>query len=196
MQRSRNKFAATMPQTSIRLASELVDYADRLKPKWKTTPRFIEDLLETALLGLDGTNTLGKTQLASSLAEQVFTSTNKEEKEERVRAREDAAPKPAWDKTVPMGLTPHEDLIRDFWRTKKGSKGERAWNLLMGQLESIKVRHGSDVVREQLELAINGRWTSITLANYERFAPKQKLPSQSFDGSTMDWEALQNAPVL
>ena len=154
-----------------RVDSKVLSRVRAQMPHYLSLTGYVSYLLDQAL---DGSNTLGKTQLASSLAEQVFTSNKKEEKEERVRVREDAAPKPAWDKAVPFGLTPHEDLIRDFWRTKKGSKGERAWNLLMGQLENIKVRYGNDVVREQLELAINGRWTSITLANYEKFKPQQK----------------------
>ena len=77
-----------MSQTQIRLASELVDLAQQVKPRWKTTPRFIEDLLEKALMGLDSTVMLGKTQLASSLERGGFPSINKEKKEERVRVRE------------------------------------------------------------------------------------------------------------
>ena len=131
-------------------------------PHYLSLTGYVSYLLEKAL---DGGNTMAESPTGGR------SLLNKEE-EERVRVREDAAPKPSWDKAVTFGLTPHEDLIRDFWRAKKGSKGERAWNLLMKQLESIKVRYGNDVVREQLELAINGRWTSITLANYEKFKPK------------------------
>ena len=47
-------------------------------------------------------------------------------------------------------------------------------SFLQTGLEAIQNAYGDDVVREQLELAINGKWQSITLANYERFKPQQK----------------------
>ena len=63
-----------------------------------------------------------------------------------------------------------------FGRPRKGSKGDRSWNLLQTGLKAIQKAYGDSVVKEQLELAINGRWQSITLANYERFRPtKQHL---------------------
>ena len=170
-------------RTNVSLHHDVINKALACKPNRKSLTQFIEDVLDDAL---DSANTLGKTQLASSLAEQVFTSINKEEKEERVRVREDAAPKPAWEKEIPAHLFEHTDLIRDFWRGKKGSKAERAWKLLMSELTKIQEAHGHQVVGEQLELAINGRWTSVTLANYERFKPKASKDPKDFDWSQLD----------
>jgi hypothetical protein len=34
------------------------------------------------------------------------------------------------------------------------------------------------VVRQQIELAINGKWKGITEANYTRFLPKGNTPTQ------------------
>ena len=157
------------------IAPSLAERIDATLPDFLDRHAYINLLLSQAL---DSAGTLGKASPASggpshhAAQGEAFPSIDRTLINKSAKKEKNKAPKPAWDKAVPFGLTPHEDLIRDFWRTKKGSKGERAWNLLMGQLESIKVRYGNDVVREQLELAINGRWTSITLANYEKFKPK------------------------
>ena len=72
-------------------------------------------------------------------------------------------------KQIPGNLLAHDDLIRDFWRIKGGSKGDRAWSLLLTELTKIQDLHGDAVLRQQIELAINGKWKGITLANLERF---------------------------
>jgi hypothetical protein len=68
-------------------------------------------------------------------------------------------------------LKQHEDLIRDFWQAKQGSKADRAWSLLMTELRKIKDKYGDATVSEQLTLGINGRWKSVTLQNFNRFLP-------------------------
>ena len=72
-----------------------------------------------------------------------------------------------------LSLTPElekfEDLIREFFRLKKGSKSKTAWAHLMGGLTKIQDKYGDAVVEEQLMAAINGRWNGITLRNYEQF---------------------------
>ena len=73
-------------------------------------------------------------------------------------------------------LKQHEDLIRDFWQVKQGSKADRAWSLLMTELRKIKDKYGDACVSHQIQLAINGKWKGITLQNYARFAPKEQQP--------------------
>ena len=77
---------------------------------------------------------------------------------------------------VPQCVFHHELLIKEFWKTKKGSKSETAWKLLMTELTKIHDQYGSERVDEQLRLAINGRWQSITLRNMQNFekAPRQQ----------------------
>ena len=85
------------------------------------------------------------------------------------------------DLVVPQCVFHHSDLIQEFWKTKKGSKSETAWKLLMTELTKISDQYGSDRVDEQLRLAINGRWQSITLRNMQNFEkssrpqPQQKM---------------------
>jgi hypothetical protein len=74
--------------------------------------------------------------------------------------------------SIPAELEPQSELIREFWKTKKGSRGQVAWKLLIGELEKIRAAYGLPVVAEQLELAINGKWQGVTLKNYEQFKPK------------------------
>jgi hypothetical protein len=90
-------------------------------------------------------------------------------------------------------LEPEAELIREFWRLKKGSKGETAWKLLTGELLKIRSKHGNTVMREQLELAINGKWQGITLRNYENFAaPKTAAPRQQESGPAQPRRGVPN----
>jgi len=66
-------------------------------------------------------------------------------------------------------LEKFEDLILEFFRIKKGSKSETAWSHLMTGLSSIQEKYGDTVVQEQLMAAINGKWASVTLKNYEQY---------------------------
>jgi hypothetical protein len=85
-------------------------------------------------------------------------------------------------KEIPFGLEEHSEQIAEFMRVKKGSKGETAWKLLIGELEKIRAKYGSAVVAEQLQLAINGKWQGVQLSNYERFLPKAASPAQGYGG--------------
>ena len=80
--------------------------------------------------------------------------------------------------SIPAELEPQSELIKEFWKTKKGSKGQVAWKLLIGELEKIRSAYGLHVVAEQLELAINGKWQGVTLKNYEQFKPKNSPPAK------------------
>jgi hypothetical protein len=75
-------------------------------------------------------------------------------------------------RTISPKLERHKELIEEFWRIKKGSKGETAWKLLQTELGKICDKYGNDVLGEQLQLAINGKWAGVTLRNYEQFKPK------------------------
>jgi hypothetical protein len=86
-------------------------------------------------------------------------------------------------KEIPSELEEHSEQIAEFMRVKKGSKGETAWKLLIGELEKIRAKYGSAVVAEQLQLAINGGWQGVQLSNYERYAaPKAATPAQRYGG--------------
>ena len=73
------------------------------------------------------------------------------------------------NKEVPPSLQAHEDLIREFWKAKAGSKSEAGWKLLMTELQKIQDKYEDRVVREQLQLAAASRWKGVSLRNYEQF---------------------------
>jgi hypothetical protein len=76
-------------------------------------------------------------------------------------------------------LEQHADLIREFWTLKAGSRGETAWKLLMAELGKLQAKYGDAVVREQLQLAINGKWQGLSLSRYEQFkTPRGHTPAQ------------------
>jgi hypothetical protein len=160
-----------MPALNVRVDQELWSALEAQKPHFLSSTAYLNLIIHQAI---DGGFTLNKPSPASggpapAKGGEVL---NKEDKE-RVRALslEGLPIPPAQGKPVDPALEAHTTLIRDFWRTKKGSKGEQAWKLLQTGLTSIQAAYGDAVVKEQLELAINGRWQSITLANYERFKP-------------------------
>ena len=167
-----------MTTSPIRIDTEVLQRLEANKPRYLTTTGFLSQIVEQALAGQVTLNVPSRQAPGPTKGEGSF---NKEE-EERVRALSlEAMPvPPAQGKPIDPELELHCSLIRDFWRTKKGSKGQRAWQLLMTGLKAIQKAYGDSVVKEQLELAINGRWQSVTLANYERFKPADQLKKVTF----------------
>lgn len=90
---------------------------------------------------------------------------------------------PFVDRSINGNLLAHADLIADFWRIKGGSKNHRAWSLLMTELTKIQEQHGDALLRQQIELAINGKWKGITLANMERFTGSARSGSTPVSAS-------------
>lgn len=195
-----------MSTTTIRVDSDLLRRIESSKPSYLSATGFFQLLAEQALTqGLTHVTTLSEPSPQAGTPKGRGELLNKEE-EERVRALslEGMPIPPAQGKPVDPALEAHTTLIRDFWRTKKGSKGEQAWKLLQRGLKAIQAAYGDAVVREQLELAINGRWQSITLANYERFKPQPKPwqqpetahpASKVFKASDLDWPEPTNAAL-
>ena len=175
-----------MTTSTIRVDSNLLQRIEAAKPSYLSTAGFFQLLAEQALTGLVDNLTLSPLTIppyptASKSSESLGDEGVKLKERQRLELiggegvlGEEINHPPTQAKRVDPALEAHSDLIRDFWRTKKGSKGERAWSLLQTGLKGIQSAYGDDVVREQLELAINGRWQSITLANYERFKPQPK----------------------
>ena len=79
------------------------------------------------------------------------------------------------EREIRGNLSKHAELIREFWRVKKGSKSDQSWALLQTELTKIQEVFSDDRVEEQLQLAINGLWKGITLRNMQRFeSPKEQ----------------------
>jgi hypothetical protein len=152
-------------RVNMHLDDDFADCIELHKPKSLALAAFCALLIEEALDKRAETQTMGEPAARRASSKAVSSSKNSFNK--------------TLSMSIPAELEPERQLIEEFWRIKKGSKGETAWKLLMTELDKIRTKHGLGVVREQLQLAINGKWQGITLKNYEQFsAPKGNAPAQ------------------
>lgn len=143
-----------MPQLNFSIPDALLAKLDAAKPEYLDRKGFLCLLLDRAL---DASGTLG---LASaSEASTSISSTSK---------------KTLTSKSICPELQQHEQLITQFWKVKKGSKGDVAWKLLQTELSKLQDAYGPSVVADQLQLAINGKWAGVSYARYEQFKPQGK----------------------
>ena len=208
-----------MPRITLTLEADLLDLLQRHKPKRQALSAFCADLIELQTLGLDSASNLPAYRVGAGNTGHRTTETDLRPQPEQSSAEDGLSPLPVEivsDHIPPIGMgdgvgresegTPrkdpkqvaanliaHEDLIRDFWRVKGGSKGDRAWALLQTELSKIQTHHGDAVLRQQIELAINGKWKGITLANLERFTKPSAAASGGYvDSITRDRQTREN----
>ena len=208
-----------MPRITLTLEADLLDLLQRFKPKRQALSAFCADLIEQQTLGLDSASKLPAYRVGAGNTGHWTTETDLRPQPEQSSAEDGLSPLPVEivpDNISPIGMgegvgkesegTPrkdpkqvaanliaHEDLIRDFWRVKGGSKGDRAWALLQTELSKIQSHHGDAVLRQQIELAINGKWKGITLANLERFTKPTAAASGGYvDSITRDRQTREN----
>ena len=182
-----------MAQLNFSIPDPLLDRIDAAKPDYLDRKGFLCLLLDKALTGgcnlpaycvgagtssnaatkAQPTNeATSETPVASKGLETSIHPTDISLGDGVGRESEGTPRKPPCTRTVRDNLKPFSDLIQDFWRIKGGSKGDRAWSLLQTELTKLQKQYGDAVVRQQIELAINGKWKGITEANYTRFLPK------------------------
>ena len=167
-------------QTRIAIDQAILDRLDEIRPQYMDRTTFINFQLDSSL-------TLGARPAgAGSLSKAV----NKEE-EERARAElinrppTAAEKKPAGDpftkKTISLELVPDDllddgALLIDFWKVKKGTRSERAWNGLINKLRTMSA---SDRTKA-LTAAYDGGWATV-------YEPKPDAPTQG------KWQAPRDA---
>jgi hypothetical protein len=150
-------------RADLRIPDDLASVVMRHKPSYLSLSAFCLHLIA---LGVDSNVTLAERPKGSEASNSSITSNKKKDK--------------SLNRTIPAALEPLSGLINDFFRVKKGSKGEVAWKLLMTNLSKIREKYGDAVVAAQLELGINGKWAGITLERYEQFGrPASKGSSGS-----------------
>ena len=174
-----------MPETSIRIAPDLLQACKEAQPSWHSTTSFVNEMIQKGLLAIDTCGTLGipndrETQKEKK-GREVLPNTNRvpnsinKEKEKLKKFRFKFS-----QDLIPFELSSFSDPIESFWKVKTGKKTEEAFNLLISNLTKIKEKYGSQVVTDQLEAAIaggpKGSWSNITLKNYETFGVTQKKP--------------------
>ena len=205
-----------MPQLNFTIPADLLDRIDAAKPNYLDRKGFLCLLLASAI---DKGANLPAYRVGAGNTGHWTTETDLRPQPEQSSAEDGLSPLPVeivFDHIPPIGmgdgvgreseggprkdpkqvaanLIAHEDLIRDFWRVKGGSKGDRAWALLQTELSKIQTHHGDAVLRQQIELAINGKWKGITLANLERFTKPPAAASGGYvDSITRDRQTREN----
>jgi hypothetical protein len=172
-----------MPETSIRIAPELLQACQETKPSWHSTTSFVNEMIHDGLMAIDTCGTLGipndrETQKEKRgrevlpISNRVSNSKNKEKENSRKTKFKFSRD------LIPFELIEFTDQIEKFWKVKTGRKSEEAFNLLVSNLIAIKKEYKEQVVSEQLDLAIaggpKGPWSSITLKNYKTFGIQNK----------------------
>lgn len=164
-----------------RIAPELIEACEAVKPSWISTTSFINEMISKGLASIDtdvtlkipneNTHTDKKESEVFSNTNRVPNSINKEKNKKRFLFKKDL---------IPFDLELHAKHIEQFWKIKKGQKTEAAFNLLISSLVSLQKRYSDQVVTEQIDLAIaggpNGPWSNITVKNYENFGKKRTNP--------------------
>ena len=178
-------------QSTLKIDPKVMELLKARTPSCASLTSIANLLLLSALESETPLIKLGKPSSSlSSLREREVLPSKSLEEEERVRALSlEGLPIPpaAADKVIDPALEAHSLLIRDFWKTKKGSKGERAWQILQSGLKAIQEKYGDNVVHEQLEQGISARWNGITLKNYEQYEAKRShRPGQTSGRSFTD----------
>ena len=171
-----------MPQVVVRITDTQMAWLEGQVEQFRPKSVVIRDLIDSAMKGLHEGARLSAYHVGAG------NTYSYEKPPLQFPPDLEVTPTPASTEAVPskkknsletLSLTPElekfEDLIREFFRLKKGSKSKTAWAHLMGGLKKIQDKYGDAVVKEQLMAAINGRWNGITLKNYEEFGkPKPK----------------------
>jgi len=169
-----------VPQLNFSIPADLLDRIDAAKPDFLDRKGFLCLLLTQAL---DKPGTLG----APSEAGAPSNTSSILLKEKNINNRINKA------RIISEALLQHTSLIEEFWRAKKGSKGDTAWKLLQTELGKLQASYGNAVVAEQLRLAINGKWAGVSASRYEQFkAPRgglQQAPEQTRHPA---WRVVRN----
>lgn len=160
----------------LEIDDDLFQKADQCCPKYLSTTGFINLMLDQALdRGVNvPTCRAGAGKPESMMAVPAVEDLELQQPPLPIEAVSAVQPKSWKPKSVSANLEKFESLIMEFWRVKKGSRGETAWKRLQGQLERFLDVYGDTVVQDQLELAINGKWAGIEFSRFEQYKPTGK----------------------
>ena len=162
--------------TKIIVDPTLVERADMHCPTYMPRTVFLNVLIQE---GLDKRSTLEK---QPGRAAYISTSLEVDKKEEE-RARAElvnrppsppakSAGDPFTKKAISLELIPDDllddsDLLLDFWKVKKGTRSERAWNGLVSKLRGMNAADRT----KALTAAYEGGWATV-------YEPKPDTPQQ------------------
>ena len=150
-------------------------------PKYLSLQSFCNQLIDQALTGeltYPRAMPVRETISSPSLGFESFSIPEVAVLGDGVGKESEETPRKPPSKRVNEKLQFCEVLIRDFWKVKKGSKSDHAWALLNTELVKILEAHDQATVINQINLAINGLWKGITMANMQRFETPNGRPAE------------------
>ena len=163
-----------MPQLNFTIPESLLARIDAAVPEYLDRKGFLCLLIDRAL---DSSGTLGATSAAGapSISSLLTSSIEEENKtyKNNTRARELLTPRDLGtnprarrdpyarrmlpEDAVPVELKEVEDLLREFWSVKKGTRSERAWKRLCNKLSTFAPKDRVPA----LQAACNAGWADI-----------------------------------
>tara|TARA_R100000781_G_scaffold68426_2_gene43078 strand:- start:3045 stop:3611 length:567 start_codon:yes stop_codon:yes gene_type:complete len=154
-----------MSKTRPILDRSLIDKITAIKPKYITTNGFINMLLEDAY-----NDRVNKKLNLTNNIDYIYTDNKdlEDKKLERKEQKEKINKKEKQEKIVPDDLKHIEELILEFWKTKKGSKTIEAWKRQNTEYRKFVEKYGVETLKDQLDAGIlAGTWKGCTIKNYE-----------------------------
>lgn len=171
-----------MPQLNFTIPADLLDRIDAAKPNYLDRKGFLCLLLDQAL---DNAGTLGAPSAAGAPSSSISSFCSIEEdktNKTNTRARELLTPrdletnprakrdpysrKQLPEDAVPAELADLDELLREFWSVKKGTRSERAWKRLCNKLSTFAPKDRVPA----LQAACNAGWADI----YEPVPPRPR----------------------
>jgi hypothetical protein len=161
-----------MPKLLVQITDEQAAWLETSCDRFRTKARLVRDLIDSARLSLDRGGTLGVSQDAPSISNSSIKEEYIEDKpKKKTLARETQNPfgsRVISPDLVPADLLDCQQLLPEFWASKKGTRSEGVWNRVCGKLRTWTPTQR----REALERAIASGWGDV-------FEPTGNTPTQA-----------------
>ena len=175
-----------MPQVVVRITDAQMAWLEGQVEQFRPKSVVVRELIDSAMKGVDTFVTLTERAPASAGeggGSVVSTSTSIKKVSNRSnKKKKDAYASKNLPESiqVPDAIVDCDQLLREYWAAKKGTRSESVWNRICNKLATWT----PDDRRKALEAAISGGWANV-------YEPKPDRSSTA-STSTVDFEALDN----
>ena len=157
-----------MPQIVVRISDDQMDWLNAQTRPFYTKSDVVRDLIHTATQGIDTSCTLGKPSretaaepeegevLPSKAVKQVNELVSSSSKK-NTRARSPFSSKQLPDDCIPNDVIDCDQLLREWWSVKKGTRSENVFNRVCRKLAAMTPEDR----RKALEAAANAGWADV-----------------------------------
>ena len=180
-----------MPQVVVRITDTQMAWLEGQVEQFRPKSVVIRDLIDSAMKGVDTPVTLygasesfpakerGSERSTSTSTSIKETTSNRSNKKTTQKKKDAFSVKHLPDSIqVPDAIVDCDQLLREYWSVKKGTRSESVWNRICNKLGAWTP---SDR-RKALEAAINSGWADV-------YEPKPDRPAAK-PTSTLDYEAM------